>query len=504
MQILIPISGTSAFFPKEQYFFPKPLVEVAMRPMIEIVIKNFQTRIKSCKFIFVVDKQDIITCSLDQTLQLLTNYSSIVIEKQGPTSGALCSCLLAADVLDPDQPLIIANSDQAIDYDLQTPIQHFIESNFNAGVITFESVHPRWSYVVPDQNNNVVQAFEKKVASRHAIAGFYYYDKAAGFLDAARKVLLNDSHQQGVFYISSSLNEIILDGGKVGFFKIPAHAYHSFYSPSKIHEFESLPEASSFLGTLAHDNDINLVIPAAGNGSRFAKNKWKKPKPFIDLNGSTLLENVIHNLKLKNSSITVLLRKDHFSAYPKEVNNIKSKVSNISIVDNLTEGTASTVLLARKFFNNNNPLVIANSDQIVDFNFQEFVDDFFERDLDGSILVFKDIHKDPKWSFVKLDSHGMALEVAEKSPISDLATVGIYMFKNGNYFSEAAIDMILANDRVNNEFYTCPVYNYMIKKGLKVGVYEIPQSSVHGLGIPEDLNNYIDKFGLQKSSDAPS
>jgi dTDP-glucose pyrophosphorylase len=105
--------------------------------------------------------------------------------------------------------------------------------------------------------------------------------------------------------------------------------------------------------------------------------------------------------------------------------------------------------------------------------------------------VFREPGRDPKWSYARIDDRGTVLEVREKVAISDLATVGIYFFAKAAYFIDAAIDMIARNDRVNNEFYTCPVYNYMIAQGQRVGVYEIAQSAMHGLGVPEDLDAYI-------------
>jgi dTDP-glucose pyrophosphorylase len=110
---------------------------------------------------------------------------------------------------------------------------------------------------------------------------------------------------------------------------------------------------------------------------------------------------------------------------------------------------------------------------------------------------------DPKWSFVKLDKDGLVTEVAEKKPISDLATVGIYLFSKGSEFVSAALDMIVANDRVNNEFYTCPVYNYMIKNGARIGVYEVPMAAMSGLGTPDDLMEFLALRGSALSLDSP-
>ena len=134
---------------------------------------------------------------------------------------------------------------------------------------------------------------------------------------------------------------------------------------------------------------------------------------------------------------------------------------------------------------------MANSDQYVDFDVDAFVDDCIGRDLDGSILVFKDEARNPKWSFARTDEQDLVVEVAEKKPISDMATVGIYLFRRGSEFVSAAIDMIARNDRVNDEFYTAPVYNYMIRAGLRIGIYEIPQSAMHGLGTPNDLEAFL-------------
>ncbi|MNE15375.1 hypothetical protein D3C80_1082820 [compost metagenome] len=160
-------------------------------------------------------------------------------------------------------------------------------------------------------------------------------------------------------------------------------------------------------------------------------------------------------------------------------------------MDRLTEGTACTILLARQAFDAPAPLLVANSDQYVEFDVDAFVKDCHDRGLDGSILVFRDPHKDPKWSFARIGSDNLVLEVAEKKPISDLATVGVYLFARGDEFVSAAIDMIANNDRVNGEFYTCPVYNYMIRNGARIGVYEVPASAMHGLGTPADLATYL-------------
>lgn len=232
---------------------------------------------------------------------------------------------------------------------------------------------------------------------------------------------------------------------------------------------------------------MNIVIPMAGLGSRFAKAGFDKPKPFIDVLGKPMIVRVLENLKYKGARYILIARKEHLIKEKKLVDEIKNNFNVEFIpIDKLTEGTACTVLYARKYINNNTPLMIANSDQIVDINIADFINDSFKRGLDGSILTFIDKEENPKWSFAKLNND-LVVEVKEKETISEFATVGIYFFNEGKIFVESAIDMIIENDRVNNEFYTCPVYNYAIKNGVKIGIYNIDFSKMHGIGTPEDL-----------------
>ncbi|EIV7451894.1 glycosyltransferase family 2 protein [Campylobacter jejuni] len=232
---------------------------------------------------------------------------------------------------------------------------------------------------------------------------------------------------------------------------------------------------------------MNIVIPMAGLGSRFAKAGFDKPKPFIDVLDKPMIVRVLENLKYKDARYILIARKEHLTKEKKLVDEIKNNFNVEFIpIDKLTEGTACTVLYARKYINNDMPLMIANSDQIVDINIADFINDSFKRGLDGSILTFIDKEKNSKWSFVRLKGD-LVVEVKEKEAISEFATVGIYFFNKGKIFIESAIDMIIENDRVNNEFYTCPVYNYAIKSGAKIGIYNIDFSKMHGIGTPEDL-----------------
>ncbi|MFT3908102.1 MAG: glycosyltransferase family 2 protein [Ferruginibacter sp.] len=237
---------------------------------------------------------------------------------------------------------------------------------------------------------------------------------------------------------------------------------------------------------------INIVIPMAGEGSRFVKAGYEKPKPFIDVDGKPMIERVMENLHYNDAKFILIARKADLAKENVLVSQLQSRYNVVFIgIDKLTEGTACTVLFARNYINNDEPLLIANSDQLVDISIPGFINDCFNRKLDGSILTFTDAERNPKWSFAKPDEKGLVIEVQEKKAISEFATVGIYLFSKGKDFVNAAIDMIINNDRVNNEFYTCPTYNYSIKNGSAIGYFNIEASQMHGLGTPEDLTKYL-------------
>ncbi|HEU4859389.1 MAG TPA: glycosyltransferase family 2 protein [Chitinophagaceae bacterium] len=237
---------------------------------------------------------------------------------------------------------------------------------------------------------------------------------------------------------------------------------------------------------------LNIVIPMAGEGSRFKKAGYTKPKPFIDVMGKPMIKWVMKNLEIPGAHFFLIARKEHVDAESELVIALKKEFPvTIIPIDQLTEGTACTVLFARKFINNDIPLLIANSDQWVEFSLSAMLDDAHQNKWDGSILTFKDKEMNPKWSFAKTNEAREVIEVKEKVAISDKATVGIYFFNKGSDFVNAAIDMIAHNERVNNEFYTCPVYNWAIRNDLLIGIYEVQASAMHGLGTPEDLKFFL-------------
>lgn len=487
MNILIPIAAEDTFFAAEEFRFPKPLIEVAGKPMIQRTVENM--RAIGGRMIFIARAQDIRQYSLDNVLRLTGGPEVVIVPLRYPTQGAACSCLMAIDWIDNDEPLIIGNGDQVIDANLDEIVASMRDDGLDAGVITFPSVHPRWSYVRSDEHGTVQEAAEKRVISRRAVAGFYYFARGRDFVRAATQMIRQGGSVNGAYYIAPCLNQMILEGKRVGERGIGADRYHSFYSPQKLREYELTHFRR--LAT-AEDRELTVVIPMAGAGSRFATAGYDRPKPFIDVGGKTMIERVLDNLAVPGARYVLMARREHLEQEPETVARLTRTYPVTFIpVEGLTEGAACTVLQAGEAIPDNGPLMIANCDQLVDFDVSAFVNDCLDRDLDGSILCFRDAARDPKWSFARTNAHGLVEEVREKVPVSDLATVGIYLFRRGRDFVAWAMDMIARNDRTNNEFYVCPIYTYGIARRRPVGVYEIPTGAMHGIGTPEDLRAYL-------------
>lgn len=233
---------------------------------------------------------------------------------------------------------------------------------------------------------------------------------------------------------------------------------------------------------------INIVIPMAGKGSRFANAGYKMPKPLIDIYNHPMIEYVTKNIKPDcPHRFIYICQQEHLKKY-----DLRNKLEEISPncviipIDYITEGAACTVLLAEQYINNDDELMIANSDQYVDTNINDYISSI--RNYDGLIMSMP--ADNPKWSFIRTDKDGFVIEVREKEVISNIATVGIYNFKRGSDFVHYAHEMIKKNLRVNNEFYVAPVYNEMINSGMKI-IYHDVGENMFGLGVPEDLESFM-------------
>jgi HAD superfamily hydrolase (TIGR01509 family) len=234
----------------------------------------------------------------------------------------------------------------------------------------------------------------------------------------------------------------------------------------------------------------NILIPMAGAGNRFAQAGYTFPKPLIDVNGQPMIQVVVDNINM-DANYIFIVQEEHYKKYNlQNTLNLIAPGCKIVLVNGITEGAACTTLLAKEFINNGNPLIIANSDQYVEWNSSEFMHSMVADGINGvdaGILTFTSTH--PKWSYAKVNDDGFVVEVAEKNPISTCATVGIYYWKCGSDYVRYAESMISKNLRTNNEFYVCPVFNEAILDNKKVKTFNVEK--MWGIGTPEDLQLFL-------------
>jgi dTDP-glucose pyrophosphorylase len=264
------------------------------------------------------------------------------------------------------------------------------------------------------------------------------------------------------------------------------------FNQQKVDKIKSLLNDTTKKKIAWRSEKMNVLVPMAGAGSRFANAGYTFPKPLIEVRGKPMIQVVVEALNVE-AKYTYVVQKDHYEKYNLQyLLNLLTPGCNIVQVDGLTEGAACTTLLAKEFINNEEPLIMTNSDQLILWDSNETLYAFNNDNVDGGIVTFPATH--PKWSFAKLGEDGYVCEVAEKKPISEHATAGIYYWKHGSDYVKYAEQMIEKNIRVNNEFYVCPVYNEAIEGGKKIRIKEIGKDDMWGLGTPEDLNYFLENY----------
>lgn len=234
---------------------------------------------------------------------------------------------------------------------------------------------------------------------------------------------------------------------------------------------------------------LNILMPLAGAGRRFKEAGYEELKPLIPIDGVPMWETVRDNVAPSNFDYRLIVVAQLSFLYEARIGTFVEPVK----VSKLTQGAACTVLCAEHLIDNYDPLLIVNGDQIIEgLKIDAFLD--FAKYYDGCIMTFKVPYGEPpKWSYVGRGGEGNVLEVAEKDPISNEATCGLYWFRHGRDFLRAAHAMITKDVRTNGEFYLCPVYNEMISGGAKIGAWDVGEhgAKMWGLGTPEDLEKFL-------------
>jgi NDP-sugar pyrophosphorylase family protein len=228
------MSGEGRQFAERGYTFPKPLVEIAGQPLIEIVVRNLTPR-EPHQFVFVCRQEHLQGYALGDVLELIAPGCRIVTASK-PTAGALCSVLLGLEYLPDDGELLVANADQFIGVHVDDFLGAARAGAWDGYVMTFPNTHPRWSYVRED-DGQIVAVAEKQPISRNATAGLYYFRRGRDFVQGAERMLLKNASVSGEYYVAPVYNELILAGSRVGMYPVQASQMHGLGTPEEVERF---------------------------------------------------------------------------------------------------------------------------------------------------------------------------------------------------------------------------------------------------------------------------
>lgn len=235
MNIIIPIAGSNKTANETEYI--KSLQEIERKTILQYVFESLHS-VKAEHFIVVLKRADAAKYHLDDIARLLRPRTEIVMA-ESETLGAACTCMLAVDKLDMEEPLLITGSDQILLTPPEKILADFQEHGYDGGVAIFDDIHPRWSYVKLDEKAHVTEAAEKRPISRNAVAGFYYYKKARYFFDAAKEMIRKNANVNGSFFICPAFNEMVLKQQTIGTYRIEKEQYYNFSHPSGVEAYKA-------------------------------------------------------------------------------------------------------------------------------------------------------------------------------------------------------------------------------------------------------------------------
>ena len=213
LNIVIPMAGRGSRFKEAGYVFPKPLIDVKGRTMIEVVARNLRPK-GNYRFVFICQREHVKEYDLHNILKNVTDNKFEIVQIDGITAGAACTVLCATPYIDNDDEMLIANSDQFIDIDIDSFLGEAKHGAKDGLIMTFEASHPKWSYARTDENGMVLEVAEKKVISHQATVGIYYFAHGKDFVAGAEEMIKKDIRYNNEFYVCPVYNELILDGKK--------------------------------------------------------------------------------------------------------------------------------------------------------------------------------------------------------------------------------------------------------------------------------------------------
>ena len=228
LNIVIPMAGEGKRFKEQGYILPKPMIDVCGKPMIIRVVRSFWAMAEQVQFIFIAQKSH-----LAQGLADILKGKIIPIEKV--TEGALCTTLLARDIIDSSDELVVANCDQYLEWSFGKFLRQARE--YDGSLVVFNSTNPHHSYALLNKDNLVLRTAEKVVISDKAAAGIYYYKKGSEYISAADEMIKGNVRTNNEFYICPIYNVLISRGQKISAYEVDVDNKHMLGTPEELKIF---------------------------------------------------------------------------------------------------------------------------------------------------------------------------------------------------------------------------------------------------------------------------
>tara|TARA_B100000963_G_scaffold326779_1_gene314100 strand:+ start:704 stop:1429 length:726 start_codon:yes stop_codon:yes gene_type:complete len=240
------MAGKGSRFSKAGYLLPKPLIEIHGHPMIKYVIHNLRPK-QQHRFIFLCLRDHIERYKVDKLLQTWEPTCEIVIVED-ITEGAACTVLFAKNLINNSQGLMIANSDQWVDVNIDMYLCTIELAKLDGLIMTMWANDPKWSYVRLNEKKEIVEVVEKKVVSNEATVGIYNFARGFDFVKAAERMIKKELRVNGEYYVAPAYNELLNLNKNIGYYNVGKedNGMYGLGIPADLKKFRNSPISHVF------------------------------------------------------------------------------------------------------------------------------------------------------------------------------------------------------------------------------------------------------------------
>ncbi|MFA6214474.1 MAG: sugar phosphate nucleotidyltransferase [Candidatus Micrarchaeia archaeon] len=506
MQVIIPMSGAGDRFIRAGYSVPKPLIEVEGKPMIEHVVSLFPGE---TGFLFITNRRHMESTNMEAMLRRIAPGCRIV-SMEPAKLGPVYAVLQAKDFIRDDEPAIVNYCDFFAKWNYAHFKKFVSETGCDGCIPSYRGFHPHslgsthYAYLRVDEGGRMLQIREKEAFTdnrmqEYASAGTYYFSKGSHVKKYFRLLMDRGISKNGEYYASLAYNLMNDDG--LSTYVYGLEKFLQWGTPEDLEEYQwwsgafrlkSKPQ-ERVLGSVSRD--LQVLMPMAGAGSRFSREGYPLPKPLVEVSGKPMFIQAAMDLPV-SAKIVVAVQKDFAMPARKALADARLPNATVAVIDGLTEGQASTVLLCEGHFDAAKPLLIAPCDTGYAWDAGAFGRIASDPKIGCCVWSFEryaPAARNPgAYGWVRVDAAGNVFgisckrQISEK-PISDLGVTGTFYFRKAGDLFDAIRCMIAKGRRINGEFYVDEAINEAIAAGKRTVAF---RAKYLCWGSPNELKTY--------------